>query len=307
MFRIHPINEPTKIYYVYVNGFWEGFVERRNGFHVGFFENLLKQTKLTHVEFTKDIHKANILLESHFGKTLVTAKKWEKTIFFSGEASFRFIMPSPLHTYDIVLRSSDNKENTINLPLCVVYITNNYLLPKLSLTKQITSVPSKFCCFSVSNPHCFARNKIFDVIDCYKKVDSVGKHKNNVGYTIRHPFWTKEYIQFLSQYKFIICFENTKENTYVTEKIVNVYLANSIPIYWGSDYVKQLFNKETMICLEDENNEECYYDILNKMIELDIDNNKYLEFVNRRKFNSDFFRQHLSVEKIAQQIDKFIE
>lgn len=71
--------------------------------------------------------------------------------------------------------------------------------------------------------------------------------------------------------------------------------------------MKQLFNKESMICLEDENNQECYYDILNKVIELDIDNNKYLEFVNRRRFNSDFFRQHLSVEKIAQQLDKFIE
>lgn len=76
------MSEPPKIYYVYVNGFWEGFVERRDGFHLGFFENLLKQTKLNHIEFTKDIHKANILLESHFGKTLVTTKKWEKTIFF---------------------------------------------------------------------------------------------------------------------------------------------------------------------------------------------------------------------------------
>jgi hypothetical protein len=34
-----------------------------------------------------------------------------------------------------------------------------------------------------------------------------------------------DFLNFISNYKFIICFENTKFETYLTEKIINPYLA----------------------------------------------------------------------------------
>jgi hypothetical protein len=40
-------------------------------------------------------------------------------------------------------------------------------------------------------------------------------------------------IKTLSQYKYSLCFENTFTPGYVTEKIVDSFLAGSMPIYWG--------------------------------------------------------------------------
>jgi hypothetical protein len=41
------------------------------------------------------------------------------------------------------------------------------------------------------------------------------------------------------------------ENGYLTEKIMNVYLGGAIPIYWGSPIVKEIFNPESFIYIND--------------------------------------------------------
>ena len=52
-----------------------------------------------------------------------------------------------------------------------------------------------------------------------------------------------ELVKIYSQYKFIICFENSKTDGYVTEKIFNVFLSGAVPIYDGApnigDYIVQ--------------------------------------------------------------------
>ena len=52
-------------------------------------------------------------------------------------------------------------------------------------------------------------NKMFDFLSKYKKVDSYGRYKNNMG-AIGNDFASDDYIKLISQYKFIICFENKK-------------------------------------------------------------------------------------------------
>jgi hypothetical protein len=49
-------------YYIYVNGFWNGFVEKTDANHIEFFENILKQTKLSNYKITNYINLANLLL-----------------------------------------------------------------------------------------------------------------------------------------------------------------------------------------------------------------------------------------------------
>ncbi|RDU65517.1 glycosyltransferase family 10 domain-containing protein [Helicobacter sp. MIT 14-3879] len=94
----------------------------------------------------------------------------------------------------------------------------------------------KFCSFVVSNGKADEkRNETFIELNKYKKIDSGGKYKNNIG------FYVKDKIDFLSSYKFNLCFENSYTNGYVTEKIIHAKVANSIPIYWGgvnSNYSK---------------------------------------------------------------------
>ena len=61
---------------------------------------------------------------------------------------------------------------------------------------------------------------------------------------------------------FVIAFENVIEPGYVTEKIVNGMLAGSIPIYYGTEDVKTLFNKDSFIYCEPNRLEECANEVI---------------------------------------------
>jgi hypothetical protein len=144
------------------------------------------------------------------------------------------------------------------------------------------------------------------VLNQYKKVDSYGGFENNMGGSrLKFDYWTEEFRQFLSTYKFIICFENTKIGTYSTEKIVNPYLSGIIPIYWSSHHIKNVFNPDSMLFLEDES-DASYQILINKIKELDNDDEKYLEIVNRPVFsnsNIQYWNDNYTIEKIAEKID----
>lgn len=68
-----------------------------------------------------------------------------------------------------------------------------------------------------------------------------------------------------SKFKFVLTMENGFRKGYVTEKIVNAFIAGSIPIYWGDhEYAKQLFNPKSFICIQDyESFEDCIDYIIN--------------------------------------------
>ncbi|MDD6056547.1 MAG: glycosyltransferase family 10 [Helicobacteraceae bacterium] len=97
---------------------------------------------------------------------------------------------------------------------------------------------TKFCSFVVSaNSKYSTRDMFLDkVCNDYKKVDSLGRHKNNVGGPIGGNFEDK--ISLLRQYKFNICFENASYPGYFTEKLPQAFAAGCIPIYWGDTSIR---------------------------------------------------------------------
>jgi len=308
-------------YYIYVNGFWNGFVEKTDANHIEFFENILKKTKLSNYKITNDIYKANVLLESCFGNSVLGAKSWKHSIFYSGEPfasnvnEYRVNKNKVDHTkeaykssnikHDIVLFSEHTNNNIINLPLFVYYIYGNNFIDKLISRPLITKVPKHFCCFIVSNGQSDTRNKMFEVLNSYKKVHSYGKFANNMGMNLKFDYWTEGFRRFISNYKFIICFENSKFGTYSTEKIINPYLAGIIPIYWSSHEIKNVINENSMLFLEDET-DTSFQNILEKVKELDCSDEKYLEYINRPFFNKEFWDTNYSIERIAKQINNHI-
>jgi hypothetical protein len=148
---------------------------------------------------------------------------------------------------------------------------------------------------------------MFEMLNKYKKVDSYGNFANNMGTRLRHEYWSQEFRDFLSEYKFIICFENSKFGTYSTEKIVNPYLANTIPIYWSSHHIKKVFNSESMLFLEDER-EETFTNLVNRVIELDNDDAKYLEYVNRPVFNQlDYWNANYTMDALSSKLSEKLE
>ncbi len=74
---------------------------------------------------------------------------------------------------------------------------------------------TKFCLFVVTNGKGLVRNEFFKKLNSVRKVDSCGSFMNNTG--IFAPRDVESYLNFISQYKFMICFENAKQDYYLTE------------------------------------------------------------------------------------------
>lgn len=131
----------------------------------------------------------------------------------------------------------------------------------------------KFCNFIVSNgnnadPY---REEAFRQINLYKKVDSGGQYLNNIGYCVADK------LQFMQGYKFTLACENSSQKGYITEKIVEAWAANTVPIYWGAPDIAEEFNENAFInCMAYRN----IYEVIEKIKEIDCDDTKYLEILN---------------------------
>lgn len=135
----------------------------------------------------------------------------------------------------------------------------------------------KFCNFIYSNnvnsdP---LRDNFFNELSKYKKIDSGGRHLNNIGEPIKNK------LAFIKDYKFTIAFENSSVPGYTTEKLVEPILVNSLPIYYGNPLVHLDFDPDSFVYLKDK------FDIhgtISRIIELDNDDEKYISKLHKIKF-----------------------
>ena len=139
----------------------------------------------------------------------------------------------------------------------------------------------KFCCFIVSNGGCNQRNDFYDMLSSYKMIDSLGRFKKNVDINIDGV----DMIDVISDYKFIICFENVSLKYYMTEKLYHAMKSSAIPIYWGNENCGDFFNKDSFIYVETKENYNEQIEQFNKTIEyikmLDNDNDLYFSKLNQ--------------------------
>ncbi len=111
--------------------------------------------------------------------------------------------------------------------------------------QRLQAPKSRFCCFVVSNTvgelaqH---RQEVFQQIHACKPVDSAGAILNNTGY--RAPRGAA-FLDWIGQYRFMICLENSNAPGYVTEKALQAWLAGTIPIYDGGGL--GIFNRDAIV------------------------------------------------------------
>ena len=98
------------------------------------------------------------------------------------------------------------------------------------------------------------RYEFFKILTKLKEVDDV---KGNSRYSIQ---LFDEAVELHSPYRFAIAFENNVVGGYITEKIINAYLAGCIPIYRGHSDIYMYFNKGSFIDAAD-------FDTLNDLAE----------------------------------------
>jgi len=106
--------------------------------------------------------------------------------------------------------------------------------------------------------------------DCIQRLSQYGEIEFIDKYNISHLtcYNDPELLRIFNLYKFVICFENSKTDGYITEKIFNVFLAKSIPIYDGAPNVCSFINKHAFIQYPNINIESINETNYNYMIDL---------------------------------------
>ncbi|MUU61238.1 fucosyltransferase [Helicobacter pylori] len=167
--------------------------------------------------------------------------------------------------------------------------------PNLCAVVNDESDPLKrgFASFVASNPNAPIRNAFYDALNSIEPVTGGGAVKNTLGYKVGNKN------EFLSQYKFNLCFENTQGYGYVTEKIIDAYFSHTIPIYWGSPSVAKDFNPKSFVNVHDFNN---FDEAIDYVRYLHTHPNAYLDMLYENPLNEidgkAYFYQDLSFKKI---------
>jgi hypothetical protein len=152
----------------------------------------------------------------------------------------------------------------------------------------------KFCCMVVSNGNAKERIDFFNRLSKYKKVDSGGRFLNNIGSPV------KDKMDFIKDYKFVLSFENSSYPGYTTEKLIEPMIVNSIPIYWGNPVVGNDFNVNSFINVESISS---FDEAIERIIEVDKNDEKYLELINQPWFNNNQIPKEVDNESLLNFFD----
>lgn len=173
-------------------------------------------------------------------------------------------------------------ENYIVIP--VIYLQIDYFLNYYNQIKPSNYIhfTDKKDCLIVSSNARKQHKYLDDKINAIKKLFNCQYIKNITELKNISCYHSIPLLNEFNKYKFIICFENSLTNGYITEKIFNVFFSRSIPIYLGPNDKLRYFNKECFIDLSEHIDK-----ILQKMIVLN-NEKMYNEYINSIKINSLF-------------------
>ncbi|KAG4075099.1 hypothetical protein HA402_013494 [Bradysia odoriphaga] len=129
------------------------------------------------------------------------------------------------------------------------------------------------------------RDQYLNELMQYINIDSYGKCLNNKelpeslsGRDYLSTIDTDELFKFISRYKFIISYENSVCNDYMTEKIWRTLVVGSVPVYFGAPNIKHwLPNNKSAILIDDFKTPRELAEFLLNLNENDNEYNTYLQ------------------------------
>jgi len=145
----------------------------------------------------------------------------------------------------------------------------------------------KFCAAVITNPIGF-RLYFIKELNKYKNIDMGGRFHNNIGGHV------KDKIEFLKQYKFSLAMENSEADGYTSEKIIDAYLAGTIPIYYGDYMVDDYINPKTYILIRSQRD---MANKINYIKRIDNDDNLYRSILKEKVFIDNFFVDNIQNER----------
>lgn len=198
-------------------------------------------------------------------------------VAFSGEP---FYLPPEWFDVSVIMAPEDPERGVVCLPNFATNAHEFGLWPSLAAPRpQLPADQKRFAAFVVKNGSASTRNAFMELLSStYKRVDCAGAFRNNMpgGQTAPEDAVTygDRYFPFLQRYKFVICFENSKHPGYVTEKLLNAYVAGAVPVYWGTPEVLEWLNPKAFLFLEDES-EGAMRTLVERVKALDVDEAAY--------------------------------
>jgi hypothetical protein len=259
---------------IYFNAMWNGFMDT-DPVNYLFFLDLFSKVFNTVCEVGHTIQDSTILIESMFGSIkLVGVKKWDYSFYYSGEN----YIPCDSR-YTAILGGHATTTGIVKLPQIISYMHCNKLFEKFANPVRHTSVPSKFACTIISNPNACVRNAFIKRLeDRGIHVDHGGSYKNNIGGTIPGEYNSPEVASFWAAHKFAITMENSVDDYYITEKICHGLQSGVIPVYWGTPRICEYINRERILQLRSDSNEDMD-NLIDRMISMS--DAEYLDIVNK--------------------------
>lgn len=133
----------------------------------------------------------------------------------------------------------------------------------------------------------------------YKKVNSGGGFLNNIGGPIGKWGSSNAKSEFESKHKFSIAFENSSHSGYTTEKLIDAFAAQTVPIYWGNPDVGEIFNTNAFINVHDYNSLD---EVIERIKEIDNNQKLYLNMITVPALKDKDY-----ISKSEENLEKFIK
>jgi len=285
---------------------------------IGLFHiNKLKKDFSSYNILLTDIMNADIIICSCFGTTKDNHPNKIK-IFLGYESNCSQYVEKYEHSFSSFACTSTT--NKYNLGLSFIYY-GFPLYKKLQEPRPLIK-KTKFCICIISNDSdSFRKDFIRKLIESMKphSIDCYGKlFKNKTSDIIDKTSWYNPAIfDIIKEYKFMICMENTQVENYWTEKIVNGFLGNTIPIYWGDPNITDIFNSKSFINIntlgiekgierikELDNNDMMYNDMYNEPAIISNKYDKYYYEDYYKNYMTNIFQKVLDQKKFLAEIVK---
>lgn len=182
-------------------------------------------------------------------------------------------------------------ERNLRLPLYWYYdymrwekfgMNNKYLFKhEPNLSPEIFDEKTNHIAMAISNPYRDGMSYLNTLIDNFDfKSGGDFYHNTDIGRNYKPGANYNDKLELFKTCKFGIAFENADNDDYVTEKIYDCYISNTIPIYFGADNIGNDFNPESFINVKN-------YSSPNEMIEhidyLMHNKDAYMEMINKKR------------------------
>lgn len=163
--------------------------------------------------------------------------------------------------------------------------------PSIEEARVIAKEKTIFCSMIFAHEtHDGMRKKYYDIISKYKRVESAGTYLNNQdgGKAVGYENGDGSKFDLQKKCKFDLCIQTLNFDWFINEKIVHCIVNNTIPIFYGTDKVKQIFNPKRFIFVEDYKDEE---ELLNYIKKIDEDDELYAQIISEDPLVSKTYQQ----------------